>query len=317
VDFFAGIDGVRRGKGGNLNATLRSMDPIAHEYAEPLFSAGVHDIFLTQRIDYHTGPDAARKAVNHNILILLQGRLSATLGRGRKVLEPGMICVVPAQVARRFATLDGSATWIYFDMRPVPLWHPLEARGAGIREYEFANSMRSLVVRVLKAYQSDSVADKHVAIALSGGILELLKYELSAIEHRPSVRAAEVEALFKRIQANPEENWTLKRMVAETNLPVRSLTRHCNRIYGSPPLELVIRQRLRVACWLLGRGEDTSLDEIAVRVGYSCGSSLSTVFTRHMGIRPAKYRRDVRGKPRTEEEKARRRALRRKKDAEA
>lgn len=290
MDFFGGTDvfAKRNLQTNGVQVGLAATNPIAHLYAEPLFKAGVAYMCLAEMVNYVQASEPVR---HHWIYIVMEGRLSVSLGRRRQfVLEPGMMCVVPEGTTWVRRGLTEKVRCIMFSLRLVPHWQPLQGRGARTRNYEFAESMHSLVRRVVRAYHSDSVSERYVGIALSGAIVELLNYELFRLEDLPSTRSDEVEALFRRIQANPAEDWPIERMTVETSMPVRTLTRHCRRVYGASPLELVIRQRLRLACELLSPPNVLSIDEVAARVGYSSGASLSTVFFRYMNMRPGEYR---------------------------
>ena len=58
--------------------------------------------------------------------------------------------------------------------------------------------------------------------------------------------------------------------------------------------EEILRARLRHARRLL-RESDITLDELAERTGFGTASHLSAVFSRHMGLPPARYRKRLRG----------------------
>jgi AraC-like DNA-binding protein len=291
MDFFAGTDvfAKRSPETGALFVGLAATNPIAHHYAAPLFKAGVAHMCLSEMVNHAR---EAQPDKHHWMYIVVEGQLAVTFGKRRaRVLEPGTICIVPEGTLWGRKGLTETVRCMMFSLRTVPLWQPLQNRAARVREYEFADLMHSLVTRVLSAYNSDSVSEKYVGLALSGGIAELLKYELLVLGDLPSGREEEVESLFRSIQSKPSENWSLGRMTEEAGMPARTLTRHCRRVYGASPLELVIRQRLRLACELLSAPHELPLDEVAERVGYTSGAALSTVFYRHMGMRPGEYRR--------------------------
>ena len=57
-------------------------------------------------------------------------------------------------------------------------------------------------------------------------------------------------------------------------------------------MEYLMAWRMAVAKDLLRR-EDTSVGEVAERVGYGSGSTFSTAFSRHVGQSPRRYRREI------------------------
>jgi AraC-like DNA-binding protein len=62
---------------------------------------------------------------------------------------------------------------------------------------------------------------------------------------------------------------------------------------GITPHQYVIRCRMRKAMKLLARAE-TSLADVALEVGCSCQSHLTTLFRKHVGTTPGEYRRRAR-----------------------
>src|SRR5210317_1715339 len=135
VDFFAGTDvfATQKPDTGDLLVGLAATNPIAHHYAGRLFEAGVAYMCLHRTVNHFREPEPDK---HHWIYIVMEGRLLVTLGRGRpRVLEPGMICVVPEGTVWGRQGLTELVDCMMFSLRCVPLWQPLQSRGARVREY--------------------------------------------------------------------------------------------------------------------------------------------------------------------------------------
>jgi AraC-like DNA-binding protein len=266
---------------------LAATNPIAHQYAGPLFKAGVAFVCFAEYVNHQRGPQPDK---HHWIYIVLEGQMLVTVGNRRKqVVGPGEICVVPEGTVWGRKGVTEKLRCIMFSLRCVPRWKPLCGRGAQIRDYDLAASMNALVVQLLNYFELGTVADRRSAQGVAKAILSLLEEEVGPREIRPSAYADKLASLFSAIRAEPAADWTLARMTEETGLPVRTLTRHCQRVYGTSPYDLVHRQRLIIACDLMTDG--TSLEEVAPLVGYADPASFSNMFHRHMDMRPGEYTR--------------------------
>jgi AraC family transcriptional regulator len=63
---------------------------------------------------------------------------------------------------------------------------------------------------------------------------------------------------------------------------------------GMPPHQYVISRRIERAGQLLGKGDDLSLSEIAIRAGFSDQSHFCNYFKRLLGVTPRQFRMSVR-----------------------
>ena len=72
-----------------------------------------------------------------------------------------------------------------------------------------------------------------------------------------------------------------------------SFSARFHELVGEPPLKYLAKWRAVKAAWLL-RTSDSTLSEVARRVGYESEIALSRVFKRFMGLTPGAYRRQKR-----------------------
>lgn len=73
-------------------------------------------------------------------------------------------------------------------------------------------------------------------------------------------------------------------------LSVRHFSRVFREVYSMPPMEYIIRLRLKHACILL-QDSDASISEVALAAGFSNISFFSRSFKERMGLPPREYRR--------------------------
>ena len=94
---------------------------------------------------------------------------------------------------------------------------------------------------------------------------------------------------LRLLHENPAHPWTVASLAAETGLSRSALARCFTDRVGVPPMRYLKEWRLARAADLL-LDPDHTLDAIARRVGYSDGSTLSTIFKSVRGVSPQQYR---------------------------
>ncbi|MEM7584093.1 MAG: AraC family transcriptional regulator [Acidobacteriota bacterium] len=87
----------------------------------------------------------------------------------------------------------------------------------------------------------------------------------------------------------PTDPWTVESLARAVGMSRASLARHFQQEVGSSPMLYLSRWRLENARRLL-RQSDLSLDEIAAKIGYATGFSLSKAFKHTFGISPGQFR---------------------------
>jgi AraC family transcriptional regulator len=91
------------------------------------------------------------------------------------------------------------------------------------------------------------------------------------------------------IEAHLDEALSLLTLAEEAGLSAVHFAREFKRLTGSAPHQYVLGRRLEQASAMLTQG-DWSISEIALNVGFSSQSHLTTAFRRVYGITPAAYR---------------------------
>jgi transcriptional regulator GlxA family with amidase domain len=132
-------------------------------------------------------------------------------------------------------------------------------------------------------------------------MLEDLRRErgLPGVEQR-STSATLPEGLLRRVLEYIERNLDSKlkweELAAAVGLDSFRFARGFKRATGMTPHRYVMATRVQRAMELLG-AEGTSIANVALAVGCSCQSHLTTLFRMHTGTTPAAFRRAARDSP--------------------
>lgn len=98
-------------------------------------------------------------------------------------------------------------------------------------------------------------------------------------------------ASIRRMHESPTRPWTVAQLAKEAALSRSAFFERFSRAVGVAPMEYLLAWRMALAKNLLRRQEST-VAEVAERVGYSSASTFSVAFTRHVGLPPTRYARE-------------------------
>ena len=87
--------------------------------------------------------------------------------------------------------------------------------------------------------------------------------------------------------------WSVNELARTSALSRSAFFERFTRLVGQPPMEYLLAWRMTVARELLRRS-DTSVSDVAERVGYASTSTFSTAFSRYVGHPPRTYVQSVR-----------------------
>ena len=99
-----------------------------------------------------------------------------------------------------------------------------------------------------------------------------------------------IARVVSRMQAEPEQPWTLERLARDAGLSRTALAERFREALGDTPLNHLRTLRMQRAMHLLSETSDP-LERIAQAVGYTDAFSFSKVFKRVTGQAPAEFRR--------------------------
>jgi AraC-like DNA-binding protein len=104
---------------------------------------------------------------------------------------------------------------------------------------------------------------------------------------------ARLALVIRRMHESPAHSWTVAQLAKEAALSRSAFFERFNRMVGVAPMQYLLAWRMALAKNLLGRSEGGGIAEVAQRVGYSSASSFSVAFTRHVGLPPTRYAREL------------------------
>ncbi|MGO4351529.1 AraC family transcriptional regulator [Rhizobium sp. RAF36] len=94
---------------------------------------------------------------------------------------------------------------------------------------------------------------------------------------------------LRAVHAEPARRWTLEVLAKEAGMSRTAFALHFKALVGWPPLDYLLRWRMRLAARALLSPERNRLSDIALSVGYESESAFSAAFKRAMGCSPKHY----------------------------
>jgi AraC-like DNA-binding protein len=102
---------------------------------------------------------------------------------------------------------------------------------------------------------------------------------------------AHLAPAMRQMHSQLSRSWTVAQLAKTAALSRSAFFDRFTRTVGMPPMEYLLAWRMAVAKDLLRR-PDSTLTEVAERVGYGSTSTFSTAFSRHVGAPPSRYARE-------------------------
>ncbi|WP_211442695.1 AraC family transcriptional regulator [Collimonas humicola] len=99
---------------------------------------------------------------------------------------------------------------------------------------------------------------------------------------------------IRRMHESMTRPWTVAQLAKEAALSRSAFFERFSRAVGIAPMAYLLAWRMAMAKDLLRRKEG-GVAEVAERVGYGSASAFSVAFTRHVGLAPTRYAREVDG----------------------
>lgn len=103
---------------------------------------------------------------------------------------------------------------------------------------------------------------------------------------------ARVAVALRLLHGNPSRAWTVEELARKAALSRSAFFDRFTRAVGSPPMEYLLTWRMALARDLLRQG-DVAIATVAQRVGYGSASTFSTAFSRHVGLSPGRFARQL------------------------
>jgi AraC-like DNA-binding protein len=94
------------------------------------------------------------------------------------------------------------------------------------------------------------------------------------------------------LHAQPAREWTVEQLGREVGLSRSALSERFGALVGQPPMQYLVRWRMRLAADRL-RSDERGIARIAEEVGYESEAAFNRAFKREFGVPPAKWRRGL------------------------
>jgi AraC-like DNA-binding protein len=183
------------------------------------------------------------------------------------------------------------------DARP---FNPLLASLPRMIHWRSAGESDSAVRALVDLALAESSAPKAGSEGVLSRLSELLFVEVvrnylatlsaESVGWLAGLRDESVGRALQRLHERPAHPWSLQDLAKEVGLSRSLLAARFAHFVGTPPMQYLAEWRIQLAASLL-RTSQSSLAEIAERVGYGSESALSRAFKRSQGVAPAVYRR--------------------------
>jgi len=111
---------------------------------------------------------------------------------------------------------------------------------------------------------------------------------------RGGLASWQVRRACERLDSDLGGTLSLQRVAAELGLSVSHFSRAFRISTGLPPHQWLLRQRVKAAKQLMSV-RDLTLSEIAISAGFANQSHFTKVFSAHVGVSPAAWRREALG----------------------
>lgn len=121
-------------------------------------------------------------------------------------------------------------------------------------------------------------------------VLEMLRQH--DVSREPALIATDrtVEMFLRRLEATPDEPWTLDTMAEQTGLKRTRFAHYCRKLTNRTPLQYLNDVRIGRARELIAADPARSLTDVAFACGFSSSQYFATTFKRVAGCSPRAYR---------------------------
>jgi AraC-like DNA-binding protein len=281
------------------------------------------------RLGPHLVPDAEHVIGYH--VITSGGCWAGVSGEPRVRLEAGDIVVFPHGDSNILSSAPSAQAdpnpdiKRYVGLRELPLPIALSIQGGGSEEAKFIcgflgcdarpfNPLLSSLPRlihwkgagdtalrsIVELALAESTAPKAGSNTVLSRLAEVLFVEVvrrylttlpsEALGWFAGFRDENVGRALQKIHERPSHDWSLDELAREAGVSRSLLAARFAHYVGTPPMQYLGQWRIQLAASLL-RTTQSSLAEIAERVGYGSEAALSRAFKRSLGVPPADYRR--------------------------
>ncbi len=232
----------------------------------------------------------------HLFIVCQRGQGWVTTLDGARTMAAGELAWLPAGQAHAYGAQSGNPwtiTWAHCTGAEVPAWRSLLGWAAG----EHGGFGRVAVEQipllkldeVYRELQEGYDLPRLVAAATSLRATWLATARLGALAGATRSAAERVAAVEARLRRDYARAYRLDELAAAAGLSVPHFSDLFRKQAGYPPIEFLLRTRIRRACALLD-GSDAPIKHVAAEVGFEDPFYFTRCFSRVMGCPPQAYR---------------------------
>lgn len=234
------------------------------------------------------------------LFVVESGRFRYEIGSHRGIAEKSDLVLCPPEVALKREMLAPSTFLaVYFtwtgdegEIRGEERLSPNPVGKSPIRDKHRFSSTYGYLAMLMRRSDPLALARRNFLLR---DLWEQFHWEWDT--HRHETRSVPDDPLMRHAEAVLKENafhsFSLQQLSASLGLSTVQFSRRFRKLFGVNPSEYVSELRLDKARALLLESRLT-LDEIALRCGYSNGFYFSRVFSQKMRISPSEYRQAYR-----------------------
>src|SRR5262245_3484761 len=104
-----------------------------------------------------------------------------------------------------------------------------------------------------------------------------------------ALRDKQITSALNLMHQQPEERWTIARLASAVGMSRSPFATKFTSLVGDPPLAYLTKWRMNLAAGYL-RDDQSSIREIAERVGYESPASFTNAFKRSFSVSPREYK---------------------------
>lgn len=163
------------------------------------------------------------------------------------------------------------------------------------RAYYAGSGIRSYFEHLLQLSASPQLTWHETRLRIAVNAFFFAALSVVESENRIPVHSGIARVLTRLTQSSPEELPDLPELAAHARLSLSHFKATFRDCVGIPPGQYLLRRRLTAAAQRLADTTE-NITQIAYRYGFSSSQHFATMFKTYLGLTPAAYRREKKGK---------------------
>ena len=157
--------------------------------------------------------------------------------------------------------------------------------------YRMPSADLHLIGDLLADYQRPGAASEMRLVRFRA---DALRFLLSVIDSTPVQAdvpsASRIYSLITRMRRNPEKEYPIESLIAETEMSETSLATAFKHDTGQTPHEFLVTCRIRKAMDILAKDPSARITDLAVELGFASSQHFAARFRRETGKTPTEWR---------------------------